>query len=320
MFSTPVDIVMATFDGARHLPEQLRSLQAQTHARWRLLVRDDGSGDQTREVLERFAAQDPRIRIVADGAGRLGPSTGFARLLQRSGLADAVLCADQDDVWHPRKIERLLVALEERRRGGLPALLVCSEAVPVDAELRVLASSFGDWAGLRPPTSGWRWLLVQNHVPGCTVLTTRALRRLALPIPPEALMYDWWLALVAAHHRGLVTVPEPLMLYRRHDGVHTNPGDRDLRAYLRRAVTAPGEILAGRTPVGRQAAAFARRFRADLRSPDLWVRKARVTLRKLRARRRRRLAGRWTTPEAEACRQAAQASIRQVPASPELPA
>ncbi|MGD2084135.1 MAG: glycosyltransferase, partial [Chromatiales bacterium] len=75
-------IVMATYNGARFVEEQIASIQRQTHTRWLLLIRDDGSTDQTHRKLERLQEHDPRIAFVDDENGKtLGPKGNFALLL-----------------------------------------------------------------------------------------------------------------------------------------------------------------------------------------------------------------------------------------------
>src|SRR5215475_14563150 len=74
-----VDVVCSVYNGARFLPEFLRSLEAQTHADWRLWVRDDGSRDDSVGVVRRQAASDQRVHFLTSGeASRLGATQSFA--------------------------------------------------------------------------------------------------------------------------------------------------------------------------------------------------------------------------------------------------
>src|SRR5829696_7008565 len=93
------DILLATFNGARFLPEQLASIEAQTHGGWRLIVRDDGSDDGTRSIIEAFAERHgERVRFLRDGRSQLGACGNFAALLEASDAPYFMFC-DQDDVW-----------------------------------------------------------------------------------------------------------------------------------------------------------------------------------------------------------------------------
>lgn len=213
-------ILLATFNGARYLPDFLASLECQTAENWRLLVRDDSSTDGTLEILAKAARTDKRIRVWNDTRGRLGAAQNFGVLLEAALSLDFayVACADQDDVWIPEKIERQRQRMqaEEARDRDAP-LLVHSDLTVVDETLRARHSSFMRASGLPigdrvTPTS----LLVRNSVVGCTMFANRRLLELAVPIPPQMVMHDWWLGLIAATCGRLVYDDVPTVLYRQH--------------------------------------------------------------------------------------------------------
>jgi len=119
-----VVIVLATYNGAAYLREQIRSIQDQTESRWRLLIRDDGSTDATRAIIDELIRADSRIECLDDDDERLGPAGNFGALLTTAFErgANYVCCADQDDVWLPNK---LAVQLDAMRRAetSLPLIL-----------------------------------------------------------------------------------------------------------------------------------------------------------------------------------------------------
>lgn len=215
-----VDILLATFNGARFLAEQLQSIEAQTHGNWQLIVRDDDSSDETLAILERFARRHSgQVHILRDGRGRLGVRGNFEALLEASDSPYFMFC-DQDDVWLPEKIGWLLhslLGLEERQGSGVP-LLVHSDLIIVDETLRPLHKSYWRYARLidssarRPPAR----LMLRNYVTGCALIGNAALRRAALPFPREARIHDWWMALVAAVLGEIAEHEAPTVLYRQH--------------------------------------------------------------------------------------------------------
>ena len=215
-----VDILLATYNGGRFLAEQLQSLERQTFRSWRLIARDDGSTDATRALLADFQARHPAaVRLIEDSGARLGAAGNYARLLQAM-TADFGLFCDQDDVWQPDKIESLLTMALAHERPGVP-LLVHSDLAVVDQDLRLVAPSFWRYQFIRPERCQWSRLAVQNVVTGCACLFNDALRRAALPIPPEAIMHDWWLALVAATVGDIRWTDAVTVQYRQHDGNDT---------------------------------------------------------------------------------------------------
>ncbi len=214
-----VEILLATYNGGRFLEAQLESLLRQTFPAWRVLVRDDGSTDETAAILGRFVSRYPeKVTFVRDGLGRLGACGSFGRLLALSQAPYIMLC-DQDDVWLPEKIERTLHVMREaeKAKGTTTPILVHTDLQVVDQALRVIDKSFWHYQHLRPEAgSRWQVLLVQNVVTGCTVMINRALRDMAVPVPPQAIMHDWWLALVAALFGRVLFLRWASVLYRQH--------------------------------------------------------------------------------------------------------
>lgn len=219
MTSANIDIALATWNGERYLPAMLESIAAQTFANWRLVVRDDGSTDGTRAIVEAFARRFPgRVEWLTDDRGRLGAAGNFAAAALAC-RADYVAFADQDDVWLPEKLELTMasMAATERRLGAGVPVAVHTDLRVVDEALNEIAPSFVRYMKF-DPVAGARLerLLVRNVATGCTMLCNRALIEMALPLPPGAVIHDWWCALVAACFGALEFVDVPTMLYRQH--------------------------------------------------------------------------------------------------------
>lgn len=263
-----VDILLATYNGARFLGAQLSSILNQTHLDWSIIARDDGSSDESVEILETFASQHPgRLRLVADGEGRLGVRGNFGRLLEEAD-ADYVAFCDQDDLWHPRRLEVGLAHLREleRAHGRATPILVFSDLTVVDERLRVIAPSFWRYAGLSPLNIGWRHLLTEDPVTGCTALFNRALRDLAVPIPVEAVAHDWWVALVAALLGRVSPIRVATVMYRQHGSNTIGARPNSFRQVLGRAprLWRRDEFVHHLTASQRQAGAILQRYGPSL--------------------------------------------------------
>lgn len=212
-------IVLSAFNGSAYLAAQIESLRAQSLVEWQLLVADDHSSDHSREIIAGFAQRDQRICLMEPAGARLGPVESYSRLLAaaRDRGAQYVFCADQDDVWEPGKLEAVmghLTALEGAERA--PAL-VHHDLRVVDEQLAFLADSLWGLMALKPHTETEPTrLLSRNEVTGCALACNRALLDLALPIPEQAIMHDWWLALHAAFLGRLRPLEEALVRYRQH--------------------------------------------------------------------------------------------------------
>ena len=214
-----VDILLATYNGAAFLEAQLDSILAQTHKNWRLVIRDDGSMDKTPEIIEAFRARHrEKVVILEDEAGNLGLVQNYSRLLEHAGAVYVALC-DQDDVWKPEKLELSLQKMRalEAEHGADKPLLVFTDLTVVDEDLRIIHPSFWRYQGLRPERcNSLNRLLLQNVVTGCTALMNRTLVERSVPLPAEAVVHDWWVALVAAAFGVAGYVAQPTVLYRQH--------------------------------------------------------------------------------------------------------
>ena len=214
-------IVLATFNGAEFLSEQIDSLIAQTESRWTLLVRDDGSSDDTVELIEDYVQKDNRIQLVVNGGIRPCSALGnFSALLSSAyeAGADYVFFCDQDDVWEPQKLERMLACLNQLEEQGMAPGLLHHDLIVVNRSLELMADSFIDLMQLKPADQeNPQRLLSRNEVTGCAMACNRALLEIALPISDKAVMHDWWLALFAAYFGRLAFMPNKLVKYRQHD-------------------------------------------------------------------------------------------------------
>lgn len=272
-----IDILLATYNGAAFLEEQIGSILQQSHRNWRLLVRDDGSTDRTPEIIRQAADDHPeKIVLISDDAGNLGCNGNFNRLMELS-TADYVAFCDQDDVWLEEKLSlsmRRMRALEGDHGAEVP-LLVHTDLCTVDESLRVIGPSFWRYQGLRPANANqFGRLLIYNVVTGCSMLINRALKDRALPVPAEAKVHDWWIALVAAAFGVAGDVATPTALYRQHDrnttGAQAFAGWKFLIRACEFAGNGPGS-RARLLETLRQAKAFHARYRSELRPGDRGV-------------------------------------------------
>lgn len=214
-------IVLASFNGADFLHQQLDSLIAQTESHWSLLIRDDGSTDNSRDIIQYYSNIDDRIHLLTDDRGTTGSALGnFSILLEAAFEHEAayIFCCDQDDVWDPKKLELALARLKQLEgQGGTPCLVHHDLAV-VNETLEPIADSFTELMRLKPGNAhNPQRLISRNEITGCALACNRELLRLALPISDQAVMHDWWLGLFAAFFGSLEFMPQCLVKYRQHD-------------------------------------------------------------------------------------------------------
>lgn len=208
-----VTLLMGVFDGAAHLPAQLRSISSQRHQNWTLTCSDDGSTDLSVPLLTRFAQGHPgQVQLTT------GPQQGFSANYMNMVRKLPPSCgfvgfADQDDIWTPEKISRAVHAL--RRFGGSPALYCGRRWDWMPGSGKTRATKTPDY-----PCS-FRNALIENVAFGNTILLNPAaaqLARAAAQRTAQVFAHDWWLYLLITGAGGQVVFDDgpPVLLYRQH--------------------------------------------------------------------------------------------------------
>lgn len=225
-----ISVALCTFNGARYLPDQLASLETQERMPDELVVCDDGSTDDTLQVLEDFATRAPfSVRVICN-AETLGPTKNFEKAIRLSEGEIIALC-DQDDVWRPGRLARAAEAFGADPQIGITfsdADLLDETGAPLDGRL---------WDAVRFTPELRRRVERQGLLPtalrkdvvtGATMSFRAELRERICPIP-EAWHHDAWTALICAFISDHRMFPEPLIRYRVHTsqevGVYQGPED-----------------------------------------------------------------------------------------------
>jgi glycosyltransferase involved in cell wall biosynthesis len=193
------------------LQRQVDSIRYQTHSRFICLVSDDASSPSTLELLTAAGAHDRRFEI-ARNTRRLGFYRNFERALSLvPPEAEYVAFSDQDDVWHPDKLETLLGALQE---PGV--MLAYSDMNIVATDGTLLAPSY--WTDRRNNHTDLGSLILINTVTGAASLFKRELLDLALPFPrvPRVAYHDHWIACLALALGEIAFIERPLHDYVQH--------------------------------------------------------------------------------------------------------
>lgn len=225
-----VTVLLATYNGEKYLEEQLNSLIEQTYTDFRIVIRDDGSSDNTNEIISRYSSVFPDKIIVCPYTEPTRSAAGnFFKLIEMYDDNYIMLC-DQDDRWLPDKIEKTLSAMQtaEEKYGADTPILVHTDLFVADEKLRVTANSFIKYQGLSSDNTSLNRLLMQNSVTGCTTMFNRALKEKLFILPKVTAMHDWWLALIASAFGEIEFLNEPTILYRQHG--NNEVGAKDYRS------------------------------------------------------------------------------------------
>jgi glycosyltransferase involved in cell wall biosynthesis len=212
-----LSIAMCTYNGSRHILEQLQSFAHQTRLPDELVVCDDGSSDDTIAIIQRFAVRAPfPVRLFRNECN-LGTTGNFQKAIGLCG-GEIILLSDQDDWWYPQKLARIETCFRHAPELGL----VFGDALVTDDHLKPIGFNLWQAVGLLPSlqnqlTSGDAFAVLLKHyyVTGATLAFRTSLCDWILPIPREW-FHDAWIALIVASRSRLTLVSEPLMAYRQH--------------------------------------------------------------------------------------------------------
>lgn len=207
-----ISVVLAAYNGGKYIQEQVASILPQLAEGDELIVSDDGSSDNTLQVLDDF--NDPRLKVVRN-EGKHGIVRNFENALKHV-KGDFVFLSDQDDIWMPNKVQECLKVLEN-------ALLVVHDLKFLYADGTITTEGFFKSHGSGP---GFWKNLYKNSFMGSCIAFRRSVLDYALPFPDNLLWHDMWIGLVAERKGNTVFVPDQLLLYRRHGDNASTTGNK----------------------------------------------------------------------------------------------
>jgi glycosyltransferase involved in cell wall biosynthesis len=197
---------MAVHNGSRFLQAQLESILSQLGPSDELVVVDDASNDESLTVLQGMS--DPRVRVHRNLVNE-GVVAAFEKALMLAS-GEIIFLSDQDDVWFPGKVAKVVQVFEARS----DVTMVATDATIVDEKGRTIGRSFFAQRGRFAPGPVHNFL--KNKHLGCTLSFRRQMLRIFLPIPRDVPMHDIWFGVLNGIYGKTHFIDEPLVAYRRH--------------------------------------------------------------------------------------------------------
>jgi len=217
MRKASISVAMCSYNAAKYVREQLDSFLRQTRLPDELVVCDDASTDETREIIAAFARSAPfEVRLYSEPSN-IGRIANFQKAISLSNK-EIIFLSDADDVWNEQKIWRMSQALQSTPDG---AGVFCDAEV-VDASLKPLGYSVSEARRFTPELQAQlarrdahAFLLRSRTVQGAALAFRASHRPLLLPLSPRW-GHDSWIAVLLAAAGRLVFINEKLMSYRQH--------------------------------------------------------------------------------------------------------
>lgn len=228
-----IAILMATYGGGKYLKEQIDSIIHQTNTDWTLYIQDDGSKDNTLQIINSYS--DSRIVLVDVGLIRQGAGMNFLSLLNMVE-SDYYMFADQDDVWFSDKIEKSYSRIKEvENKGNIEKpIIVHTSRTFVDKDLNIILNNEFNPRKKSDETVIKKMELLKNPnilaiytcVGGCTMMFNHNVKNYVFPYL-NIRVHDSVCAMAVANAGGIIsTIIEPTMYYRLHEsntcGVSSN--------------------------------------------------------------------------------------------------
>lgn len=211
-------VLLSTYNGEKYIAQQIDSILNQKNVNVMIYIRDDGSKDNTLNIINKFIKEYDDIFLINQGVN-VGWKESFNELLYSAPKSDYYAFSDQDDVWLPNKLETAVKNLEQVQ--DKPALYY-SDVMIVDEELNFIGVKKNI-----PPVKTSESYLSQAYGQGCTMTFNYEARqlyksyRLRKPVSHEA-----WMSILCAYFGTIVYDSESYVYYRQHEkntiGVRNN--------------------------------------------------------------------------------------------------
>ena len=200
-----ISVCIATYNGEKHIKEQLDSILSQLGENDEIIISDDNSVDNTINIIQFY--NDTRIKVFSNKIEKKGYTGNFENALKQAS-GDIIFLSDQDDVWAETKVEYCVALLEKYD-------MIISDAVLIDEENNLIGDSFYK---IRKPYKSMLGNVYKFGYLGCCLAFRRTILEKALPFPVkrELCTHDNWLVLIGLCFHNTIISSKKLIYYRRH--------------------------------------------------------------------------------------------------------
>lgn len=228
--------MMATYNGADFIEKQIQSICNQTYTKWKLIIRDDNSCDETVLIIKRLMAIDKRINLIENNTEFHGAYINFWSLINYTKSLetyDYYFFADQDDVWENNKIETFINNAEKYK--DIP-LYLHSDMRIINSLDEEIIPSINDIMGINMKNDKYTLFYSQGYVWGCASMINKNLFEIVRPLDISqsyinVISHDNFYAKHALIYGKVRFINKPLIRHRRHENNTT--GQYSIKLSLR---------------------------------------------------------------------------------------
>lgn len=240
-------IMMATYNGEKYIKEQIDSILEQTFSNFDLIIRDDGSSDNTLDVIRSYVRRDSRITLYINQKAEHGVCLNFYELLREAKkIGDKYsyfFFSDQDDIWEINKVEIEIEKIKKCKDHYLP-ILVYSDLMIMD-ELGNNQCRMSEIQNINL-INKVDIFFNQIYVWGNTIAFNRPLLDV-LQIPVminNSISHDHYLTFYAAAYGAINYIDMDLVRYRRYDhNVSDLPHKYSMLSAIKKLLLNPFKII-----------------------------------------------------------------------------
>lgn len=218
-----ISVCMATYNGSKYIKEQVESIIPQLTDEDELVVSDDGSKDDTLKILSAF--RDKRIKVYLN-TGEHGFVKNFENSLNHSE-GDVIFLSDQDDIWKPDKVKRIIPLLDNYD-------LIVHDAELIDGEGKSLCKTY---YSLMHEKTGFLANLWKTRWLGCCMVFKRDVLNVCLPFPEGIVGHDYWIGMMGMVKFKYCFLNDVMISYRRHNSNVSTSSEASSNSILYKLVT-----------------------------------------------------------------------------------
>ena len=241
-----ISIAMTTYNGARFVEAQLRSILEQTRQPDEIVICDDGSRDDTVNIIRRIikTSGTDRIRLV-ENEQNLGYIRNFYKAISLT-KGDYIFLADQDDIWHREKIEKSMAVME-----CTGAAAICTRSRLIDRDGRemddngfIISVLLARMKQELAPVSFFD-LVIENVAQGCTYCFTKEVKAYYLALNSRQLIHDHQIMFIASLVGKVYACAEPLIDYRIHgsNSAGLQKNDKNIKVIWKKPKLKPSWVM-----------------------------------------------------------------------------